>query len=266
MTDMAVPGGTSVVKPVSITPLLGVPMLKPGDDLAAALIEALHAGGITPEAGDVIVVAQKAVSKAEGRLVRLDTVEVSDADRALAERSGKPAALCALIAGEAQALMRVRDNLVVVRHRLGHVLANGGIDLSNVAEPGEVDTVALWPEDPDASAARLRAALESRFDLPLAVIVSDSLGRAWRMGTTGHAIGSAGLCPITDRRGETDLFGRTLQATVIGVADELAAAASLVIGEAAEGVPAALIRGARYRVSDGGIAPLLRPVQEDLFQ
>lgn len=265
MADPAVPGATGS-RPVSITPILGLPLIQPGDDLAAALIEGLEKGGLTPEAGDVLVVAQKVVSKSEGRFVRLDTVETADADIALSRQSGKPAALCALIARDAEVVMRVRDNLVVVRNRLGHVLANGGIDASNVASPDGPETVLLWPKDPDASAARLRAALQQRFGVPLAVIVSDSLGRAWRMGTTGHAIGASGIMPVTDRRGEVDLFGRTLQATVIGVADELAAAASLVIGEAAEGVPAALVRGARYRISDGGIGPLLRSRGEDLFQ
>lgn len=256
----------SAVSPVTITPIAGLPLFGPGDDLAAALAQAIIANGISPEAGDVLVVAQKVVSKTEGRFVRLAAVETSEADQALEVRSGKPAALCALIAGEAAEVMRVRDNLIVVRNRLGHVLANGGIDASNVASLDAPETVLLWPEDPDASAARLRQALEARFAAPLAVIISDSLGRAWRIGTTGHAIGVSGLTPVLDRRGETDLFGRTLKATVIGVADELAGAASLVIGEAAEGTPAALIRGARYRRSEtDGVGPLLRPKAEDLF-
>ena len=262
-----VEGAAPAPTPMTVTPIAGLPLFGPGDDLAAALIRGLLDGGLAPEAGDVLVVAQKVVSKTEGRLVRLDTVAPTEADHALAAQCGKPAALCALIAGETDRVMRVRDNLVVVRHRLGHVLANAGIDASNVAGPDGPETVLLWPQDPDASAARLRAALEAHFGVPLAVIVSDSLGRAWRMGTTGHAIGVSGLSPVRDRRGESDLFGRTLQATVVGVADELAAAASLVIGEAAEATPAALIRGARYEPAEqGGIQPLLRPLAEDMFQ
>jgi coenzyme F420-0:L-glutamate ligase/NADPH-dependent F420 reductase len=252
---------------VSITPIVGLPLFAVGDDLAARLIEGLRDSGLAPEAGDVLVVAQKIVSKVEGRAVRLSEVEVSADHRDLAARTGKPEALCALISAEAQEVMRVRESLVVVRHRLGHVLANGGIDASNVASLEEPETVLLWPADPDHSAEVLRRALEVHFGVPLAVVISDSLGRAWRMGTTGHAIGVSGMEPLLDRRGEADLFGRVLRATVVGVADELAAAASLVIGEAAEGTPAALIRGARYRpATEGGVSSLLRPVAEDLFR
>jgi len=162
--------------------------------------------------------------------------------------------------------MRVRENLVITRHRLGHVAANAGIDASNVAALDEPETVLLWPVDPDASVARLREALQARFGVRLAVIMSDSLGRAWRMGTVGTAIGVAGMKPVRDRRGETDLFGRELKATIVAVADEIAAAASLVIGEAAEGVPAVLVRGAVYEPSEEGAAiDLLRPPDQDLF-
>lgn len=144
-------------------------------------------------------------------------------------------------------------------------MANAGIDASNVPGGGE-QTVLLWPQDPDASARALRAALEGHFGVRLAVIISDSLGRPWRMGTTGHAIGVSGLRPLLDRRGETDLFGRELQATVIGVADEIAGAASLAIGEVAEGTPAAIVRGATYeRREDSGVGELLRPREQDLF-
>jgi coenzyme F420-0:L-glutamate ligase/coenzyme F420-1:gamma-L-glutamate ligase len=175
--------------------------------------------------------------------------------------------LAELIAAESSELMRVRENLVIARHRLGHVTANAGIDASNVADPAGPETVLLWPLDPDASTARLRAALQERFGVRLAVIMSDSLGRAWRAGTMGTAIGSAGMKPLRDRRGETDLFGRELKATIIGVADEIAAAASLVIGEAAEGTPAVLVRGAIYDPSDEAVAlDLLRPLEQDLFR
>jgi coenzyme F420-0:L-glutamate ligase/coenzyme F420-1:gamma-L-glutamate ligase len=147
------------------------------------------------------------------------------------------------------------------------VLANSGVDASNVAEGEQGPAVLLWPENPDASARRLRLALEARFGVKLAVIVSDSLGRAWRMGTTGQAIGSSGLKPVRDRRGETDLFGRELKATVIGTADEIAGAASLVIGEAAEGSPVAIVRGAPYIPDDeAGLGELLRPLEQDLFR
>jgi coenzyme F420-0:L-glutamate ligase/NADPH-dependent F420 reductase len=252
---------------VSIHPLHGLPLFKTGDDLAGAITEGLIASGLAPEDGDVIVVAQKVFSKVEGRAVVLADVTPSPKGAALARESGKPEALAELIAAESSELMRVRENLVIARHRLGHVTANAGIDASNVADPAGPETVLLWPLDPDASTARLRAALQERFGVRLAVIMSDSLGRAWRAGTMGTAIGSAGMKPLRDRRGETDLFGRELKATIIGVADEIAAAASLVIGEAAEGTPAVLVRGAIYDPSDEAVAlDLLRPLEQDLFR
>lgn len=163
--------------------------------------------------------------------------------------------------------MRVKPGLIVTRHRTGMVAANAGIDASNLADPAGPEMALLWPENPDASAAALRRALEDRFGVRLAVIVSDSLGRAWRMGTAGTAIGTSGMRPVRDRRGETDLFGRVLQATVVAVGDEIAAAASLVIGEAAEGIPAALVRGAVYEpCEETGSADLIRPLDQDLFR
>jgi coenzyme F420-0:L-glutamate ligase/coenzyme F420-1:gamma-L-glutamate ligase len=194
-------------------------------------------------------------------------VAISAEGSALAHDSGKPEALAELIVAESSELMRVRENLVIARHRIGHVTANAGIDASNVAAPDRPETVLLWPLDPDASAAGLRQALQARFGVRLAVIMSDSLGRAWRVGTQGTAIGVAGMKPLRDRRGETDLFGRELKATIVAVADEIAAAASLVIGEASEGVPAALVRGAVYEPSEDGVAlDLLRPLDQDLFR
>jgi len=252
---------------VSIHPINGLPLFQAGDDLAAALVRAIVADGLAPQDGDVIVVAQKAVSKVEDRAVALTDVAGSAAGRTLASDSGKSDALATLIAGESSEVMRVREGLVIARHRLGHVAANAGIDASNVADPAGPEVVLLWPDDPDLSAARLRAALETAFGVRLAVIVSDSLGRAWRIGTLGTAIGVAGLKPVRDRRGESDLFGRVLQVTMVAVADEIAAAASLVIGEASEGIPAALVRGAIYDPADDGAAiDLVRPLEQDLFR
>ncbi|MGE5502245.1 MAG: coenzyme F420-0:L-glutamate ligase [Ignavibacteriales bacterium] len=245
---------------LTVRPVEGLPLFRPGDDLVGAIAAAIA----PPRAGDVIVVAQKAVSKVEGRFARLSEVRVSSQAQALAEATGKPAALCELILSEAAEVMRTRRDLVIVRHRLGLVAANAGIDASNVGDP---DQVLLWPLDPDASAARLREGLEARFGVPLAVIISDSLGRAWRIGTVGTAIGVSGLKPLRDRRGETDLFGRVLQATVTGVADEIAAAATLVMGEGAEGTPAAIVTGAVYvRDETARLADMLRPAAEDLFR
>lgn len=251
---------------LTVLPVVGLPLFAPGDDLAAALAEAIVAGAQTLEAGDVVVVAQKAVSKVEGRQVALASVTPSPEALALSARTGKSAALCHLILAETAEIMRVRKDLVIVRHRLGQVMANAGIDASNVADPKGPATVLLWPEDPDASARRLRDALQARFGVTVAVIISDSLGRAWRVGTMGSAIGVAGVRPLRDRRGETDLFGRVLEATVIGVADEIAAAASLVIGEGAEAIPAAIVRGAVYPAGEGAVGEMLRPHAEDLFR
>lgn len=251
---------------LTVRPVPGIPLIEAGDDLAALIAEAMVAAGVGLEDGDVVVTAQKIVSKAEGRTVRLDQVNPGDEARLDSDRSGKDAATVELIRSESSEVMRVAPGVLVTRHRLGHVAANAGIDFSNVPqEQGE--TALLWPHDPDASAARLRQALQQRFGVRLGVVISDSLGRAWRMGTTGTAIGVSGLRPLRDLRGETDLFGRVLQATLIGVADEIAAAASLVIGEAAEGAPVVVVRGAIYEpAEDLGIGEILRPLEEDLFQ
>jgi coenzyme F420-0:L-glutamate ligase/coenzyme F420-1:gamma-L-glutamate ligase len=244
-----------------IEPLRGLPLVAPGDELATLLATALTP--LLPSQGDIVVVAQKIVSKAEGRLVRLADVTPSPRAEALAAETGKPAALCELILAETAEIMRIRKDLIVTRHRLGPVCANAGIDASNV---GGGDAVLLWPEDPDASAGRLRASLAARLGITLPVIISDSLGRAWRWGTMGHAIGVAGMKPLRDRRGETDLFGRVLVATLTGLADEIAAAATLAMGEGAEGTPAALVRGVVWEPDEAsGTAPLLRPAHEDLF-
>jgi coenzyme F420-0:L-glutamate ligase/coenzyme F420-1:gamma-L-glutamate ligase len=254
------------MKGLSVKPVTGLPMFAPGDDLAGAIGDALAAANELLKTGDVVVVAQKAVSKCEGRLRPLAGVVPRDKAREVAAVSGKDPAACELMISEANEVMRAAPGVVITRHRTGHVLANSGLDASNVAHEGG-ESLLLWPEDPDASARRLREALQARFGVRLAVIVSDSLGRAWRLGTTGHAIGVAGLKPLRDRRGETDLFGRELQATLIGVADEIAAAASLVMGEAAEGIPAAVVHGATYVADDeGGVSEMLRPLEQDLFR
>ncbi|MDQ0466914.1 coenzyme F420-0:L-glutamate ligase/NADPH-dependent F420 reductase [Caulobacter ginsengisoli] len=251
---------------LSVRPVPGLPHIAPGDDLAVLIGEAIIAGGVELAEGDVVVVAQKIVSKAEGRTVRLAAVTPGAEAIADAERTGRDAAMVELIRAESSEVMRVTPGVVIARHRLGHVAANAGIDQSNVAHD-EGETALLWPVDPDHSAAVLREALQRRFGVRLAVVISDSLGRAWRMGTTGTAIGVSGLKPLRDRRGESDLFGRVLQATVTGVADEIAAAASLVIGEAAEGVPVAVVSGATYEPAENqGIGEILRPLDQDLFR
>ena len=253
---------------LSVTPLMGLPLFAPRASVAREVAEAARRQGLALGADDVIVVAQKIVSKAEGRAVQLAAVSVSEAAEQLAAKTGRPAALMQLMLDESEEILRATPAVVIARHRTGHVAANAGIDASNV-EGGAEDAVLLWPQDPDASARAIRAELAALTGAAPAVVIADSLGRAWRLGTTGAAIGVAGLAVVDDRRGEIDLFGRTLQATLVGVADSVAAAAVLVMGEGAEGVPAALVRGAGRFVSreDGpGAVASLRPINEDLFR
>ena len=237
--------------------LPGLPMVQAGDDLAAQLSAAMARAGLAPEPGDVLAIAQKIVSKAEGRSIALASVAPSQAARDLATQTGKDARLVELILSESERVVRARPNLIIVKHRLGFVMANAGIDQSNVGEDGHA---LLLPRDPDASAA----ALAARLGLP--VVITDSFGRAWRRGTGGVAIGAAGLPALQDLRGRPDLFGRTLMVSITGFADEIAAAAGLVMGQGAEGIPAVLLRGLAWSGAVNPAAELLRPAQEDLFQ
>ena len=233
-----------------------LPMVQAGDDLAGLLSAAMARAGLTPQSGDVLAVAQKIVSKAEGRSIALASVQPSSAARELAEKTGKDARLVELILSESQYVVRARPNLIIVKHRLGFVMANAGIDQSNIGVDGHA---LLLPRDPDGSAA----ALAARLGLP--VVITDSFGRAWRRGTVGVAIGAAGLPALRDLRGQPDLFGRTLMVSITGFADEIAAAAGLVMGQGAEGQPAVLVRGLSWSGAENPAAELLRPAQEDLF-
>jgi coenzyme F420-0:L-glutamate ligase/coenzyme F420-1:gamma-L-glutamate ligase len=226
---------------VRIIPLAGVPEVEPGDDLPGLLGDAVERVGGLVE-GDVLVVVQKVVSKAEGRVEEVDDV-------------------LEVILREARTVRRRRGDLVIAESEHGFVCASAGVDRSNT--PGE-GWVVLLPKDPDASAARIRDGLAARFGVAPAVIVSDSFGRAWRQGTTDVAIGVAGMSPLRDLRGTKDARGRTLEATVIAVADELAGAAELVVGKAS-GVPAALVRGYEIPVGDGSAQELVMPPERDLF-
>lgn len=252
---------------LQITALPGIPLVRPGDDLAALILAAIARTDLRVQAGDALVVAQKVVSKAEGRYADLAAVEPGDEAAALAEKTGKDPRLVELILSESRRVVRHRPGLIIVEHRHGYVLANAGIDASNV-EPGETpgERVLLLPEDPDRSCAALRARIERETGVAPTVIVNDSLGRAWRRGTVGTALGAAGLTALLDLRGATDLFGRELLVSVVGVADELAAAGSLVQGEAAEGTPVAFIRGLVPDTTDQQGADLIRPEEEDMFR
>jgi coenzyme F420-0:L-glutamate ligase/coenzyme F420-1:gamma-L-glutamate ligase len=252
---------------LEITALPGIPLVKPGDDLAALIVKALDRAEIALRAGDALIVAQKVVSKAEGRYAALATVTPGAEALALAKKTGKDARVVELILGESVRVVRHRPNLLIVQHKNGYVLANAGIDASNVEpDPTLGERVLLLPEDPDRSCAELRERLRTVAGVAPTVIINDSLGRAWRRGTVGTAIGAAGLMALVDLRGQTDLFGRELLVSQVGLADELAAAASLVQGEAAEGTPVAHIRGLAPEQTDQSAAGLIRDAEEDLFR
>jgi coenzyme F420-0:L-glutamate ligase/coenzyme F420-1:gamma-L-glutamate ligase len=241
-------------------------MIKPGDDLASLIAEGLTRAGMQPRAGDVLAVAQKVVSKAEGRSVDLAAVKPSARATALAAEVNKDPRLVELILSESARVVRSRPNVLIVEHRLGFVMANAGVDQSNVGPTDGVERALLLPIDPDGSAEILRAQLSNRFGVPLAVIVNDSFGRAWRRGTAGVAIGAAGLPALLDLRGNPDLFGRTLQVSITGFADEIAAAASLVMGQGDEAQPVVLVRGLTWKAPANPAAELVRPAAEDLFR
>lgn len=252
-----------------VIPLGGMPLFAPGMSVAAELAAALEQSGEAVRDGDILVVAQKIVSKAEGSTARLGDVVPSPEAVEIASRTGRDPQMVQLILDESSEIMRATPAAIIARHRTGHVLANAGIDASNVAG-GEDDTVLLWPGDPDAAASAVRAELGRLIKARIAVVIADSLGRAWRVGTCGTAIGVAGLTVVDDRRGkDADLFGRTLQATMIAVADAVAGAAVLAMGEGDQGTPAALVRGAGHWVTaeDGpGAVSGLRPIEQDMFR
>jgi coenzyme F420-0:L-glutamate ligase / coenzyme F420-1:gamma-L-glutamate ligase len=244
----------------------GLPLIKPGDDLVALIAAALEGGKLRPGAGDVLVVAQKIISKAEDRFVDLATVQPSERARAIGKEIGKDARLVEVILGESQRIVRQRPGLLIVEHRLGYVMANAGVDHSNVGPPDGRERVLLLPRDPDGSAQALRGRLSVRFRCDIAVIINDSFGRAWRRGTVGVALGAAGLPACVDLRGRPDLFGQILQTSMVGYADEVAAAASLVMGQAAEATPVVLVRGLASSEAPGTGQSLIRPTEEDLFR
>lgn len=251
----------SVAGALELRPLRGLPIVQPGDDLAALALEAVRRSEVTLADGDVLAVASKVVSRAEGRFVELAAVRPSPRAVEVAARTGKDPRLCELVLSESVAVSRAAPGVLVVRHRLGFVCANAGIDASN-ASPGHV---LLLPVDPDASAERLRQALSAASGARVAVVITDSHGRPFRLGSVGVAIGASGLPPLADLRGQPDLGGRPLEITMTALADQVAAAADLVAGQAAEGRALVLVRGLAFAPSRAGAAALCRPVAEDLY-
>ncbi len=265
---------------LTLTPLKGIPLIQPGADLATVLLVALKENDIALNDGDILVVAQKIVSKAEGRLVDLATVTPSPRAQEVAAIAEKDPRLVEVILRESSEVLRVRPGTIIVEHRLGFVCASAGVDHSNASlDPhlparsdggtsayNENEWVLLLPEDPDATARLIREKLQTFTGKQIGVVVIDSHGRAWRLGTVGAVIGMSGVPGLVDLRGLPDLFGYELKITIVGAADELAAAASLVMGQAAEGTPVVHVRGFPYPLRDGSLGELLRPKEMDLFR
>jgi coenzyme F420-0:L-glutamate ligase / coenzyme F420-1:gamma-L-glutamate ligase len=251
---------------LALLPVDGLPEIRPGDDLPALLATRLGAGAsLALEDGDILVVTQKIVSKAENRFVTLAGITPSQRARDVAQDVNKAPALVELVLRESTDIIRAAPHVLITRHRLGHVMANAGVDASNLGG-SSADMVLLLPEDPDASADAIRAHLIETLGVQIAVIISDSFGRPWRMGTTNVAIGVAGMAALVDERGKPDRDGRALQVTQIAVGDAIAAAAGLVMGEGDEGLPVAIVRGWRHHGASQTSAALLRPQSEDLFR
>jgi coenzyme F420-0:L-glutamate ligase/coenzyme F420-1:gamma-L-glutamate ligase len=261
--------------PLTLTPLRKIPLIRHGDNLADILVAGLDASNIALEDNDILVLAQKIVSKAEGRMVNLATVTPRERARELAARSEKDPRIVELMLRESNEVLRVRAGTIIVEHRLGLVCATAGIDHSNVSPLPDLgegvgvraeDWVLLLPTEPDHSSRAIREKIESKTGKRIGVMVIDSHGRAWRLGTVGVCIGLSGIPALVDERGWKDLFGYELRITIVGVADELAAAASLVMGQAAEGTPAVHVRGFPYPLCEGSLKELIRPREQDLFR
>jgi coenzyme F420-0:L-glutamate ligase/coenzyme F420-1:gamma-L-glutamate ligase len=259
---------------LTLTPLPAIPLIRHGDNLAAIILRSLRLAKIALQDGDILVLAQKIVSKAEGRLVNLNTVKPTTTAIELAQQAEKDPRLVQLILDESREVLRVRPGTIVVEHKLGFVCASAGIDHSNVrggdgnSVQGQTDEdwVLLLPKDPNRSAAQLRQKLEADAQVRIGVMIIDSHGRAWRLGIAGAAIGLSGMPGLVDMRTKPDLFGRELRITQIAAADELAAAASLVMGQAAEGTPIVHVRGFPYPLREGSLQELLRPKEQDMFR
>jgi coenzyme F420-0:L-glutamate ligase/coenzyme F420-1:gamma-L-glutamate ligase len=244
----------------------GLPLVRAGDDLPALIAAGLDRAGQSLRDRDVVVIAQKIVSKAEGRTIDLGSVTPSDKALALAREVGKDPRIVEVVLSDSVKVVRSRPNLMIMQHRLGFVMANAGVDQSNVAAADGHQHALLLPLDADRSAELIREQLADRYGAEVAVVISDSFGRPWRRGTVGVAIGAAGLPALIDLRGQPDLFGRTLEVSIIGFADEIAAAASLLQGQAAEAQPVVVLRGLTWQAPHAPVADMVRPPEEDLFQ
>ena len=255
----------AVVETISLYPLQGIPLICSGDDLSTIIIESVHSNKFQWSDGDIVVIAQKIVSKAEGRLVNLKQIQPSKRSIELASRTLKDPRIVELILNESKKVIRYKKGLIVVQNNQGVILANAGIDHSNVEQDDEKEQVLLLPKDPDRSAEKIHKDLLTRTGFHLGVIINDSIGRAWRNGTIGTAIGVAGLPAILDLKGRDDLFGNPLQVSEQAIADELASAASLIQGQADEAIPVVLIKGFKTLLDNIPASGLIRDIKKDLF-
>jgi len=251
---------------INIIALKGVPLVHPGDDLVKIIINALTLSNECLKNGDILVVAQKIISKAEGRIVALDSVSPSERAKKLAIKLGKDPRQIELVLQESREIVRSKPGVVIVEQNLGLVMANAGIDRSNVVQQSDEEYVLLLPVDPDASSNSLREKINKRLGVKVGIIINDSIGRAWRVGTTGHAIGVAGLPAVIDLRGEKDMFGKELLVSEQAVADELASAASLLQGQASEALPIVVIRGFKFNATNQTAKALIRERDMDMFR
>lgn len=249
---------------IELIPVEGLPLIKQADDIGRLIIDALGNAGMELLNKDILVVAQKIVSKAEGRIVNLEELEVTAEASALAEKAGKGPGLVEAILRESKKILRHSEGLIIAEQKLGIVCANAGIDQSNVGGRGGL--VALLPERPDESAEQIRRRIKALTGKEVAVIVNDSQGRAFRLGAVGIAIGVAGMRPILDLRGRKDLYAYTLRSTKVALADELASAASMLMGQCDEAIPAVVVRGLDYEPDSGSAKELLRNPEKDLFR
>ena len=262
MTPSDAPNSATESASIRIIPLRGAPEAQPGADIAAMTLDTAAASGVRFQDGDILVVTQKVISKAEGLLVDLNTIEPSDIARRYAEQWGRDPRQVEVVLRESARIVRMDRGLIIAQTRHGFVCANAGVDASNV--PGE-EVVCLLPRDPDASAEQLRAELLRRTGVELAVIISDSFGRPWRQGIVNVALGVAGMEPLADYRGQPDDFGRVMSASVIAIADEIASAAELATGKVAR-TPFVIVRGYPYPRAEGSGARMLMDPSADLFR
>lgn len=251
---------------LQLVAISNIPLIEPDDALAAIFVRALQQQGLALQEGDTLVVAQKIISKAEGQYAYLNAVEPTPRALELAAQTSKPAALVQLILDESVEVLRVRGELIIVRHNNGYVHANAGIDHSNILSQDNNPRVLLLPKHPEKSAQVLREKLEAFYKVHINIIINDSAGRPWRNGIMGFALATSGFMPVVDKVGNSDLFDRPMQATQVAVADELAAAASLLMGQADEGMPVVLVRGAALEKNNTASIPMIRDYEFDLFK